>query len=315
MRYLQWICLLTGFALISACGQPLDPDEYPEVMVDPAMLQGEVGSVPISFSLIRTGSMVSLDALTYRGGSWLAARELVFSSVLVRHPEGNFLFDSGLGKNIDAQYEDMPEYLRPLTAYAREDAVLEQLQANGMAPATIDRILLSHLHWDHVSGVEDFPGASVMLPKAEHEAATDGQGPLGYLRSQLKNENINWQYLEFVDQPYLNFERSHDLFGDGSVILVPMQGHTPGSMGMFLNFPDGRRYFFSGDTTWTIEGFREPAEKFLFARKLIGENGGKTRREIARVHSLMQALPDLVVVPAHDANVQGSIGYFPKFIE
>lgn len=311
----RWMGLFAAWLHLSACSGPIDLAEYADVSMDAAAVTDEQGQVPISFSVVRTGSAVTLDAFAYRGGSWSAARELVFSAVLVRHPAGNLLFDTGLGTRIDAQYEEMPAYLRPLTAYQDVDPLLDQFAEHEVDPASIDAILLSHLHWDHASGIKDFPDARVMLPKPEHDIAMKPRGAMGYLPSQLDGEEIDWQYLEFVDQPYLNFERSHDFFSDGSVILVPMQGHTPGSMGMFLNFPDGRRYFFTGDTTWAIEGFRIPAEKFMFARKLVKENAGKTRREIVRVHRLMEALPDMVVIPAHDANVQNQIGYFPHFVE
>lgn len=315
LKNLRWICILIGALHLIACGKALDPAEYSSVSIDGVDLSVGQSEVPIAFSLVRTGASVSLDAFAYRGGSWSEAREFVFSAVLVRHPKGDFLFDTGLGREIDAQYEDMPQYLRPLTAYTGANPLIDQIVEHGIDPGTIGTILLSHLHWDHASGIEDFPNARVLLPKSEHEIAMDPKGAMGYLKSQLDSETIIWSYLEFVDQPYLNFDRSHDLYSDGSVILVPMHGHTRGSMGMFLNFPDGRRYLFSGDTTWTIEGFRKPAEKFLFARKLVKENGGKTRKEVVRVHRLMQALPDLVVIPAHDANIQGSIGYFPHFVE
>lgn len=315
LQGLRTVCLLAGLLLTGACSQPIDPTEYDSVGIEAAAIPAGQNEVPVSFSLIRTGTSVTLDAFAYRGGSWSAAREFVFTAVLVRHPQGDILFDSGLGLEIDAQYEEMPAYLQPLTAYRDTSPAIEQLVEHQVDPKSIQKILLSHLHWDHASGIRDFPTAQVMLPKAEHEIAMKPKGAMGYLRSQLQVESIDWQYLEFVDQPFMNFERSHDLYGDGSIILVPMQGHTPGSMGMFLNFADGRRYFFSGDTTWAIEGFRLPAEKFLFARKLIKENGGKTRREITRVYRLMQALPDLVVIPAHDANVQNNIGFFPHFVE
>lgn len=309
------ICLVAGLLQISACSEPINLDEYPAVPTDAAAWSIGQDEVPVSFSLIRTGSSITLDAFAYRGGSWSAAREFVFSAVLVRHPKGDFLFDSGLGREIDTQYEDMPPYLRPLTAYQDASPVIDQFAEQQIDPASIRKILLSHLHWDHASGIEDFPNAEVMLPKPEHDVAMEPKGAMGYLASQLDSEAINWRYLEFVDQPYLNFERSHDFYSDGSVILVPMHGHTPGSMGMFLNFPDGRRYFFTGDTTWAIEGFRIPAEKFMFARKLVKENAGKTRKEIVRVHRLMEAQPEMVVIPAHDANVQSQIGYFPHFVE
>ena len=78
--------------------------------------------------------------------------------------------------------------------------------------------------------------------------------PPAVLPSQFAHA-IRWVPFQFAAQPFMGFEYSHDLFGDGSLVLVPMQGHTPGSVGLFLTLDDGRRFFFTGDTSWRLEGF------------------------------------------------------------
>ncbi len=51
----------------------------------------------------------------------------------------------------------------------------------------------------------------------------------------------------------MGFDESLDLFGDGRLVLVPLPGHTPGSVGLFVTLDSGRRLFFSGDTSWRLE--------------------------------------------------------------
>ena len=41
--------------------------------------------------------------------------------------------------------------------------------------------------------------------------------------------------LRFSDTPYEIYPQSLDLYKDGSIVLVPLPGHTPGSVGVFIN--------------------------------------------------------------------------------
>jgi N-acyl homoserine lactone hydrolase len=44
------------------------------------------------------------------------------------------------------------------------------------------------------------------------------------------------------------------VWGDGSIVLVPAPGHTPGSIVAFIALPTGKRYALIGDLTWQLEG-------------------------------------------------------------
>ncbi len=311
-----WGCtpVLALVVTLAGCDAPIDPAAYP--LSADAIVEPDGSALPeLSLALLHTGDQVSLDAFAYQGGSWTASRVFVHSAVLVRHPRGDLLFDTGLGREVGAQVkQDMPAYLRPVMKYTAREPAVEQLRNNGIDPAGISRVYVSHLHWDHASGIEDFPQARILTAREEQEAAQDpGQADV-YLASQFDADTVRWEVVEFIEKPYMGFERSHDVFGDGSVVMVPMFGHTPGSMGMFVNLRDGRRFLFSGDTTWALEGFTRPAGKFFVASRLVDYDPGATRREIARVHQLMQFFPKLIVVPAHDFEVQQRLGFFPEYI-
>lgn len=306
--------ILLLVAWLAGCSEPIDPSAYP--LSADRIVEPDRSALPeLSLALIHTGDQISLDAFAYQGGSWTRSRVFVHSAVLVRHPRGDLLFDTGLGREVDGQVEaDMPAYIRPVMKYTAREPAVVQLQNHGVDPAGIARIYISHLHWDHASGIEDFPQARIFTAREEQEAARDPAQADVYLASQFDADTVRWEAVEFIENPYMGYERSHDVFGDGSVVMVPMFGHTAGSMGMFVNLPDGRRFLFSGDTTWALEGFTRPAGKFYVASRLVDYDPGATRREIARVHRLMKYFPKLIVVPAHDFEVQQRLGFFPAYI-
>ena len=99
------------------------------------------------------------------------------------------------------------------------------------------------------------------------------------------------------------------------LVLVPMQGHTPGSVGLFLTLDDGRRFFFTGDTSWRLEGFTGPREKYWLSKRMVDNDPEGTRGQLEKVHRLLQEQPQLRVIPAHDEAVQRQLGYYPKWVE
>lgn len=307
--------LVLAFVAFTA-GGPFDPEQNrPAPVTGRSHITTHPHTAGVSLSIFHTGTARTVEAMFYSGGSRFRTADLYHTAVLVEHPKGRFLFDSGLGKQADRQFSDMPWWIQQLMKYKATTSARDQLDAGGVAPPKT--ILLSHLHWDHASGLVDFPGADVWVTKDEYRAANSIQGQYdqGYVASQYRGQDIHWRTLEFRDGPYENFPTSRDWFGDGSVVLVPLPGHTPGGVGMFVTVSSGQRYLFTGDTTWALEGFTHPTEKFWLARDQADANPAQLRQSIVRVRELMQADPKLIVVPAHDARVHKRIGLYPKRVQ
>lgn len=269
----------------------------------------------LSLTIIKTADWKSLEALLYSGGSWIESRTNIHSAVLIQHPHGSVLFDSGLGHHIDTQFfSGMPFWLKPFMAYENHLPAIDLL-ATELKSRPIQAIILSHLHWDHISGIEDFHDIEIWTTKEEYEW-TMNQNTLeaAFIKSHRAREDIRWRFIEFESGPYENFEQSFDVFKDGSLVLVPLPGHTPGSIGMFVNLRSGKKFFFTGDATWALEGFQMPAHKFWLSGLMADHNKEKTEQTILKVHQLIQEYPEMFVVPAHDDKVQSAIGFYPKFI-
>jgi N-acyl homoserine lactone hydrolase len=262
-----------------------------------------------TLSIIKCGKMISKQAFIYRGGSWSETYESGMAAALVRHPKATFLFDTGFGINVDEHIKTIPALMRATTKYDKETSAAAQLQAQGISPDEIKMAVISHSHWDHISGLEDFPQAEAWIAKDEE----------AYIRTlpgrelvQQMSGKIKWQVIEFSDGAYENFDRSADLFKDGSIVLVPLPGHTPGSLGMFVNLRSGKRFLFTGDLTWCIEGEQIPAERPWISRQLVDKDEEGVRRSIVKVHELMKRYPDLVIVPAHDRRIHDKLANFPN---
>jgi len=268
----------------------------------------------LSFSLVKTGHVHAPAGMIYAGGSFTRKLEVNHVAVLVRHGTDLFLFDSGLGRKIDQQYaQDMPWWARPSFKYELPvTPARDQLDAAGIK---VSRIILSHSHWDHASGLVDFPEAEVWVTP-EERAFDQGRG-LGFpgaFPSQIGSPDIRWHVFRLQDRPQWSFGRSLDLYGDGSAVLVPLEGHTPGAVGLLLTVASGKQYLFCGDTVWSAAALQEARPKFYLASVIADDDRAGTQRAIQQLHELMQQHPGLVVVPAHDAALQDRLGYFPQWV-
>lgn len=259
----------------------------------------------ISVSIIRTATAESKLGLVVGGESLFTPFEISHNAILIRHPKGNVLFDTGLGNNIKQQFKDIPALLHPILSYSfikSAQRTLEQAHVN------IKNIIISHFHWDHVGGVKDFPDAEILVDKLDYQRAKEGKD--GAVLSQINGDNINWTFIPFTDTPYENFDKSFDVYGDDSLIIVPLPGHTHGSIGLFVNTETGKRYFLTGDATYSLLGFTKPAEKSFLLKNVLDLDHKTLIQTILKVYYLMQQYPELIVVPAHDAKLQKTLPQF-----
>lgn len=264
----------------------------------------------VSLSIIKSGKMISKQIFSWRGGKFGEEYQSGMAAILVKHPKATFLFDTGFGEGVDEHLKQAPWLMQKLARVEKEAPVAKQLLAAGITQDKISAIYLSHSHWDHVSGLDGFPGIEVRMPAAELEFVRAGKVG-GIINSMIGNLNV--KTYQFADRPYENFDRSYDLFEDGSVVFVPLPGHTDGSNGMFVNLPSGKRFFFIGDLTWAIDGIELPAERPWLARKLVDYDDETVCESIIKVHQLMKKYPEMMIVPAHDRRVHEKIKAFPEF--
>lgn len=286
--------LVVGFGTLAwtftASDLPV-PELAPVAVPPPMTTQG------VTAKAILAGKMLSRAGLAFRGGSLSEERVFNMGGILVQHPKGTLLFDTGFGKNVDAHFKMTPWLMQNTARYEKEPTVAEQLKALNIVP---NGIVLTHAHWDHVSGLEDLPNIPVFVTKAELDFVNSGD-PATKLARTIGT--IAYNVYGFPDGPYMGFDKSFDLYADGSVVIVPAPGHTPGSVFIFITTSDAKRYLLVGDTAWQSENYERPAEKPWLARNLVDNDAEEVRGLLVRMHQLKAQFPDLTIVPAHDRRI------------
>lgn len=154
------------------------------------------------------------------------------TAFLIDHPRGLVLFDTGLGQRFARPVGTAAESFIDLE---QGDTMVERIQAIGVDPVDVHWIIVSHFHADHAGGNAAFPNATVIVNETEHDFAKANADGMLYCLEEFE-----------TGQPFLKIRGEHDIFGDGTVIVFPTPGHTPGHQSARVK-TDGGDIVLTGD--------------------------------------------------------------------
>ncbi len=190
---------------------------------------------------VLSGGRLQMSKRVYIPGAERGEKiELPVICVLLRHSQGNVLFDTGchpsLAEDAEARIGGVAKAIVPLMP--RGDHVVNSLKAVGLGPLDIDVVVNSHFHFDHCGCNEFFKQATIVVHAREIETARAANALAeGYYPQ-------DWDHPMTVDA----IEGERDLFGDGRIVLIPLPGHTPGSIGALAQLERDGAFLLVSDT-------------------------------------------------------------------
>lgn len=257
------------------------------------------------------------EAGTWRPTLWwlLTSRRwtlpLPINVYVVEHRHGLVLFDTGQDRASITDPEYFPGGVTGML-YGRlarfEIGADETLSAGlgwlGYSAGEVGTAVVSHLHQDHIGGLGELGQAEILVSQAEWDTLAAPFAALnGLMRKHIELPGLRWRRigLEPADDPGLApFAASHDLFGDGSIVLLPTPGHTPGSMSMLVRRPGRRPLLMTGDLTYDVG--------LLERGRVPGIGGRRQLRETSQlVNTFRERHPGVVILPAHDPGAAGRL--------
>lgn len=253
--------------------------------------------------LIKTGEATTTDGHLHEGGTKDPVTIPILCA-LVRHGDDIVLVDTGLNHHFAFRPQ---EYLGGLVKFIAERGyelpkmaegqdVIAQLARMAITPDQVRHVVLTHTHFDHTGELRAFPNARVWVGKGEKEYLERAFGvSRGVMRDDF--EGVRIRELDFTKSPkVLTFAGSRDLLGDGSILVIPTPGHTPGAVSVLVKTKAGD-VLLVGDAAYTNTNIDKPVPIGL---STIPEQAADT---LTRLHDLRKGRPDLRIVPAHDPDI------------
>jgi len=174
----------------------------------------------------------------------IATDKLSIACFLVTHPKGALVWDTGCVPDKAWTPANGPVIHHLVLPDGQERDVtlnkplLVQLADIGYPPEKVTYLALSHYHFDHTANANEFSAATWLVRKIERDAMFAAKPPLVAVPST---------YAQLMTMKTMMIAGDHDVFGDGSVIVKPAPGHTPGHQVLYLKLARTGGVVLSGD--------------------------------------------------------------------
>jgi N-acyl homoserine lactone hydrolase len=238
-------------------------------------------------------------------------RDLPINVYVIEHEAGLVLFDTGQDRDSVTDSGYFPRGLAGLVfrrlarfAIGADETLAVGLERLGYSVADVHTVVLSHLHQDHIGGIADLPNARIVVSDAEWALLDSPTAEVtGFLLDHIRLPGLRWERVTpapTADASIAPFEAALDLFGDGSLMLLPTPGHTAGSLSMLVTREGLPPLLLVGDLTYDVQ--------LLAAGRVPGLGSrGELRRSAAAVLELQRRRPGLVILAAHDPAAAGML--------
>jgi glyoxylase-like metal-dependent hydrolase (beta-lactamase superfamily II) len=155
---------------------------------------------------------------------------------LIVHPKGLLLYDTGLNDRLVGRplYENVREGYGQL----KFQTLSGQLADIGITAANIDYLVISHYHWDHVGNAGDFAAATWLVYKADRDQM---------FSTAARAYPWFGQYAALEHSRTTLLSGDHDVFGDGTVVVLATPGHTEGHCSLLVRLKNTGPVVLSGD--------------------------------------------------------------------
>lgn len=221
----------------------------------------------------------------------------VDSCYLVRHGEDLLLWDAGLPLALLGKPEDASTPIQmQLTV-----TIVAQLAQIGLVPTDVTVLGISHMHSDHTGQAAAFPGARLVMDRGDFEALRRTPPPFFTDPSTLRPWLDGGSATELISG-------DHDVFGDGTVVMVALPGHTPGNHGLLVRLAHTGPVLISGDA------LHAPEQLTSHALPPSNASRSDSLASIDRITGIVRDA-DATLIVGHDVGSVAGLPAFPQAAE
>ena len=271
-----WLFLADSTAPAEARGLLVLEDWREMVSSDPSRLPTEIRVLEIGRD--------KAPGFAARAGGFGTDWNTTYNSVQIVWPDRTMIIDGAIDAETAAAMKQSE------TDWAFDAAAYDTLLA---AMLSAESVLITHEHLDHVMAVARHPDPAALAPKLLLNAPQIATLPI-FAKGTLDPAIAGLA-------PRLDGSVQQVAPG---VIVIPVPGHTPGSQLVYIQLQNGTETLLIGDVAWTLDAVETHTTRPVLTQYAVfdpDEDRTSVKAQLRALYDLMQANPELAVLPAHDS--------------
>jgi glyoxylase-like metal-dependent hydrolase (beta-lactamase superfamily II) len=259
--------------------------------------------------LLSAGFCLHPEVMTYRTGSLKACKFPSGFALIVHKRHGAILFDTGYSDHFRQETKSFPSSLyasmTPIHLNGGEEAK-GQIKNFGVTAEDVRYVFVSHFHADHFSALKDFPQASIVCSRYAWKSVCNLTGTKALLKGFMPGllpSDIAQRLLFVEDLTETNssplfsaFGQSWDLFGDGTISIVKLPGHSVGQIGVILQYGESP-IFLVADAAWSQKAIETCTPPPLITTNFLGDTK-QYLTTLTNLNSIWRS-EQAIIVPSH----------------
>ena len=208
--------------------------------------------------------------------------QLTFSCYAIRHGDDYLIWDTG----------------NPVgtTPTAPKTSIVDLLGQLNVKAAQVKYVAISHYHGDHTGQAGTLPQATLLIGKGDWDVITDPK-----TAAATSAPFANWISGGGKVEPQAG---DKDVFGDGTVMMLNMPGHTPGHHSLLVRLKDAGPVLITGDLSHFHENYDANGVP------TFNTDRAATLASLERFKAIAKNMKATVIIQ-HDARDIGKLPAFP----
>jgi glyoxylase-like metal-dependent hydrolase (beta-lactamase superfamily II) len=257
-----------------------------------------IGAPSLRLYILNSGYLVGTDIPFIRqtGEIDVVTAKWFSGCYLLQHPKGWLIWDTGLSDSLIARPDGLIQgniqsvVTKTLTSWLRDLDLM---------PQDITYVAFSHVHPDHAGNVVLFTASTLLVHGREYEVAMNSLPPKGVVPED------RWA---FEQGHTIKLWDDHDVFDDGSVLILEAPGHSVGHQVLWVHLPKTGPVLLCGDLYYS------PCDR---AESRIAEWNSDFEQTLQSMQRIEKILADTeaILLIHHDQEQITALPQAPAYLE
>lgn len=262
----------------------------------------------VEFTILKVGHCNHPQCVAARGTGFKSV-EFPALCFLIKHPDkGYILYDTGYEHYFFEETQSFPNKLYAIVTpvhLKEEECLGNQLKGLGITFDDIGHVIISHFHADHIAGIKNFKKSKFIcftddLKKYRkmHSFRQLTKAFLsGLLPADFDSRAIDVNLTLQSDFSLEGFKEIYDIFGDNSLLGVPLTGHTEKQLGLIFE-ENNKKYFLVADAVWGLD-YLEKNQRPSSLTRLLVDSKQNFNDTFDKLRNILLTRKDIQMIPSH----------------